>query len=62
MGQIISEFITKTQKKFLKIKFPCKNITNCTFDKDYKNLFVTTAKAKLSSQELKNPDPGSILY
>lgn len=51
----------KNSKEILKIKFPCKNITNCTFDKDYKNLFVTTARAKLSSQELKkNPDSGSI--
>ena len=51
----------KYSKEILKIKFPCKNITNCTFDNSYKNLFVTTARAKLSNQEKKeNPDSGSI--
>ena len=37
------------------------NIIKKSFDNSYKNLFVTTARAKLSNQEKKeNPDSGSI--
>ena len=60
-GSCISVF-NKKSKLIHKIRFPVKNITNCTFGgKNNKEIFVTTAKKSISKPELqKNIFSGSL--
>lgn len=54
------KIFSKNGKLIKKIFLPSKNITSCSFDKFYKNLLITSATHKMTSDEKKKINSGKV--